>query len=132
MYGRDTISTILTIAGSDNTGGAGIQADIKTAAAFGVSASSVVTAITSQTPYSITSIFPIPEEILENQLLTIFETFRPDAVKVGMIPSEEAVDVIAHTLKKFEARNIVVDPVIVTMQAEVLKVNNRKLIDKIK
>lgn len=132
MYGRDTISTVLTIAGSDNTGGAGIQADIKTASAFGVSASTVVTAITSQTPDSITSIFPIPEDILENQLLTIFETFRPDAVKIGMIPSEGAVEVIARTLKKYEARNIVVDPVIVSLEGEMLKGQNRKLFEKIK
>ncbi|MDE5869814.1 MAG: bifunctional hydroxymethylpyrimidine kinase/phosphomethylpyrimidine kinase [Muribaculaceae bacterium] len=132
MYGRDKVSTFLTIAGSDNLGGAGIQADIKTASAFGVFASSVVTAITSQSPGIIKKIFPTPAEIIESQLDTIFETFQPDAVKVGMIPSPEAVDLIASKLSEYNAQNIVVDPVIVSLEGETLSGKNKELFEEIK
>lgn len=132
MYGRDTVSTLLTIAGSDNLGGAGIQADIKTAAAFGVFASSAITAVTSQRRHRIRDIFPIPIDTLSQQLDALFETFSPDAVKVGMIPSPEAADLIAYKLLAYGAKNIVVDPVIVSLDGESLKGKNRELFDVIK
>ncbi|MDE6408698.1 MAG: bifunctional hydroxymethylpyrimidine kinase/phosphomethylpyrimidine kinase [Muribaculaceae bacterium] len=132
MYRRDTISTFLTIAGSDNTGGAGIQADIKTASAFGVSASSVITAITAQKEDEITAILPVQDDMLSEQIDTIFETFIPDAIKIGMIPSPKAVDIIAEKLMRFDAKNIVVDPVIVSLEGEVLKGRNKEIFDEIK
>lgn len=132
MYGRDKVSTFLTIAGSDNLGGAGVQADIKTASAFGVYASSVITAITAQSETSIKNILATPLEIIEAQIDTVFETFQPDAVKVGMIPSAEAVDLIAAKLLTYNARNIVIDPVIVSMQGESLVGKNKELFEEIK
>ena len=132
MYRRDTVSTFLTIAGSDNTGGAGIQADIKTASAFGVSASSVITAITAQSETRLSGIFPIPPKMLTEQIDTIFESYQPDAVKIGMVPSPEAVEIIAERLQKYDAKNIVVDPVIVSLEGEVLKGRNKELFDVIK
>lgn len=132
MYRRDTVSTFLTIAGSDNTGGAGIQADIKTASAFGVAASSVITAITAQTESEVSIIFPIPNNVLAEQIDTIFESYQPDAVKIGMIPSPEAVAIIAERLRKYDAKNIVVDPVIVSLEGEVLNGRNKELFYEIK
>ncbi len=132
MYRRDTVSTFLTIAGSDNTGGAGIQADIKTASAFGVAASSVVTALTAQTPSDIKMIQPVSIEMLTEQIDTIFEAFLPDAVKIGMIPNPEAVEIIADRIRKYEAKNVVIDPVIVSLDGEILKGKNRELFEEIK
>lgn len=132
MYRRDTVSTFLTIAGSDNMGGAGIQADIKTASAFGVYASSVVTAITAQTKKDVAAIFHTPLDLLALQIDTIFESFQPDAVKIGMIPSPEAVNVIADRLKRYGAKNIVVDPVIVSLEGETLKGRNKEIFDETK
>lgn len=132
MYRRDTVSTFLTIAGSDNTGGAGIQADIKTASAFGVSASTVITAVTAQSENKVSGIYPIPLDILGEQIDTIFESYHPDAVKIGMIPSPQAVDLIAGRLQKFNAKNIVVDPVIVSLEGEILKGRNKEIFEEIK
>lgn len=122
----------MTIAGSDNTGGAGIQADIKTASAFGVFASSVVTAITAQSSSKVTKIFPTPIDMLAEQIDTIFESFRPDAIKIGMIPNPESVELIAERLKKYNASNVVVDPVIVSLEGEVLKGKNKEIFIEIK
>lgn len=132
MYRRDTVSTLLAIAGSDNTGGAGIQADIKTASAFGVFASSAVTALTAQKENVICGLTPVSLDMIALQIDTLFQSFTPDAVKIGMIPSPEAVAIIAEKLTEYGARNIVVDPIIVSLEGENLKGKNLEIFQAIK
>lgn len=105
--------TALTIAGSDSSGGAGIQADIKTMTMNGVFAMSAITALTAQNTTGVTGIFEVSPEFLSKQLDAVFEDIFPDAVKVGMVSSSELIKVIAERLKHFKATNIVVDPVMV-------------------
>ena len=105
--------TALTIAGSDSCGGAGIQADIKTMTANGVYAMSAVTALTAQNTVGVTDILESTPEFLSAQLDAIFTDIYPDAVKIGMVSSSKLIEVIAEKLKEFEAKNIVIDPVMV-------------------
>lgn len=105
--------TALTIAGSDSCGGAGIQADIKTMIANGVYAMSAVTALTAQNTVGVTDILESTPEFLSAQLSAIFTDIYPDAVKIGMVSSSKLIEVIAEKLKEFEAKNIVIDPVMV-------------------
>lgn len=114
MHGSNSVSTLLTIAGSDNGGGAGIQADIKTCCAFDVYAASVITAVTAQNSNGVRSIVEIPEDSITAQIDTIYEVMRPDSVKIGMLPSTEAVITVARRLKEHGARNIVIDPVLMS------------------
>lgn len=114
MHRRNSISTVLTIAGSDNGGGAGIQADIKTCCAFDVYAASVVTAVTAQNSNGVRNIVEMPEDSLLAQIDTIYEVMRPDAVKIGMLPSPQAVIAVAKKLRDHNARNIVIDPVLMS------------------
>lgn len=107
------MKTALTIAGSDSSGGAGIQADIKTMTAHGVYAMSAVTALTAQNTTGVTGIMEVTPEFLKEQLKCIFTDIYPDAVKIGMVSSSGLIRVIAETLKEFHAKNIVVDPVMV-------------------
>ena len=105
--------TSLTIAGSDSSGGAGIQADIKTMISNGVFATSAVTALTAQNTTGVTAIMEVTPEFLGEQLDEIFTDIYPDAVKVGMVSSGGLIRMIAAKLKQYEAKNIVVDPVMV-------------------
>lgn len=105
--------TALTIAGSDCSGGAGIQADLKTMQAHGVYAMSAITALTAQNTTGVTGIHNIPAEFVVQQIDMVFSDIRPDAVKIGMISSPETAEVIAERLKYWKAENIVVDPVAV-------------------
>ena len=105
--------TALTIAGSDSSGGAGIQADIKTMTANGVFAMSAVTALTAQNTTGVTGIMEVSPEFLKKQIDCIFTDIRPDAVKIGMVSSAELIRAIAEKLKEYKAENIVVDPVMV-------------------
>ncbi len=107
------MKTALSIAGSDSCGGAGIQADIKTMTMNGVYAMTAVTALTAQNTTGVSGIYEVTPSFLEEQLARIFEDIRPDAVKIGMVSSGELVRVIAQSLKKYKAQNIVVDPVMV-------------------
>ena len=107
------MKTALTIAGSDSSGGAGIQADIKTMMANGVYAMSAVTAVTAQNTVGVQGILPVSPEFLRLQIESVFADIPPDAVKVGMVSSPEQMLVIAACLKKYEARNVVVDPVMI-------------------
>lgn len=107
------IKTALTIAGSDSSGGAGIQADIKTMMAHGVYAMSAITALTAQNTMEVTGIMEVTPEFLAMQLDAVFTDIPPDAVKIGMVSSGELIEVIAEKLVQYEARNIVVDPVMV-------------------
>ena len=105
--------TALTIAGSDSSGGAGIQADIKTMMANGVYAMSAITALTAQNTTGVSAIFNATPEFLGQELDSVFTDIFPDAVKIGMVSDRELISVIARKLKKYQARNIVVDPVMV-------------------
>lgn len=108
------MKTALTIAGSDCSGGAGIQADIKTMMANGVYAMSAITALTAQNTLGVTGIMEVPPEFLAKQLDAVFTDIRPDAVKIGMVSSGALIEVIADKLKQYDAVNVVVDPVMVS------------------
>ena len=105
--------TALSIAGSDSSGGAGIQADIKTMSAHGIYAMSAITALTAQNTTGVTDILEVPPAFLSAQLDAVFTDIYPDAVKIGMVSSAELIGVIAQKLRQYEARHIVVDPVMV-------------------
>lgn len=116
------INKVLTIAGSDSSGGAGIQADIKTIMANGCYAMSAVTALTAQNTLGVTGIMESAPEFLELQIRAVFDDIRPDAVKIGMVSSAELINVIANLLIEYNACNIVVDPVMVsTSNSRLLK-----------
>ena len=107
------IKTALTIAGSDSSGGAGIQADIKTMTMNGVYAMSVITALTAQNTTGVRAIQEATPEFLRQQIDAVFEDIFPDAVKIGMVASSELIRVITDRLKYYKAKNIIVDPVMV-------------------
>ena len=107
------MKTALTIAGSDSSGGAGIQADIKTMSANGVYAMSAITALTAQNTTGVYGILEATPDFLSNQLDCIFTDIYPDAVKTGMVSSTALIQVIADKLTQYQAKNIVVDPVMV-------------------
>ena len=107
------MKTAITIAGSDSSGGAGIQADIKTMITNGVYAMSAITALTAQNTTGVTSILNATPEFLGQELDSIFTDIYPDAVKIGMVSDKELIKVIAAKLRQYEAKNIVVDPVMV-------------------
>ena len=107
------MKTALTIAGSDSSGGAGIQADIKTMISNGVYAMSAVTALTAQNTTGVTAIMEVTPEFLAEELDNIFTDIYPDAVKVGMVSSGALLHVIAEKLQEYKACNIVVDPVMI-------------------
>ncbi|MBQ9384009.1 MAG: bifunctional hydroxymethylpyrimidine kinase/phosphomethylpyrimidine kinase [Ruminiclostridium sp.] len=107
------LKTALTIAGSDCSGGAGIQADLKTMTLNGVYAMSAVTALTAQNTTGVRGILESSPEFLGQQIDAVFEDIRPDAVKIGMVSSASLIRVIAERLRFYKAANIVVDPVMV-------------------
>lgn len=104
---------VLSIAGSDSCGGAGIQADIKTMTMNGVYAMTAITALTAQNTTGITAISEVSPEFLKQQIQAVFEDIYPDAVKIGMVSSAKLIRVIAEQLRYYKAGNIVVDPVMV-------------------
>ena len=108
------MKTALTIAGSDCSGGAGIQADLKTMTVHRVYAMSVITALTAQNTTGVTGIMEVTPEFLAKQLDAVFTDITPDAVKIGMVSSGALIGVIAEKLKQYHARNIVVDPVMIS------------------
>ncbi|MCI5623877.1 MULTISPECIES: bifunctional hydroxymethylpyrimidine kinase/phosphomethylpyrimidine kinase [Anaerostipes] len=107
------MKTALTIAGSDSSGGAGIQADMKTMITNGVYAMSAITALTAQNTTGVTGIMEVSPEFLGQQMDAVFEDIYPDAVKIGMVSSSPLIIKIAEKLKAYNAKNIVVDPVMV-------------------
>lgn len=116
------MKTALTIAGSDSCGGAGIQADIKTMTTNGVYAMSAITALTAQNTTGVSSIMEVTPKFLEEQLESIFTDIFPDSIKIGMVASIDLIKVVGKILRKYEARNIVVDPVMVaTSGAKLIK-----------
>ena len=107
------MKTALTIAGSDSSGGAGIQADLKAMTMNGVFAMSAITALTAQNTTGVQGIFEVTPEFLAQQIDSVFTDIRPDAVKIGMVASSGLIEVIAERLQHYGAKNIVVDPVMV-------------------
>lgn len=104
---------VLTIAGSDCSGGAGIQADIKTITAHRMYAMSAITALTAQNTMGVSGVHDIPAAFVSEQLDRIFEDIFPDAVKVGMVSSPDIIHAICERLKTYRPKNLVVDPVMV-------------------
>jgi hydroxymethylpyrimidine/phosphomethylpyrimidine kinase len=115
---RRTYRRVLTIAGSDSGGGAGIQADLKTFAALGCYGMSAVTALTAQNTVGVSGIHPVPPEFAAAQISAVLEDIGADAIKIGMLYSAELVRVVAEQLRKFNARNIVLDPVMVAQSGD--------------
>lgn len=107
------MKTALTIAGSDSSGGAGIQADIKTMTMLGVYAMSAITALTAQNTTGVTAVSEVTPKFLAQQLDAVFTDIPPDAVKIGMVSSSKLIETISERLKFYGAKNIVVDPVMV-------------------
>ena len=114
------MKTALTIAGSDCSGGAGIQADMKTMTLNGVYAMSAITALTAQNTTGVRAIQESTPDFLKQQLDAIFEDIYPDAVKIGMVASSELIRVIADRLKHYDAKNVIVDPVMAATSGSAL------------
>lgn len=114
------MKTCLTIAGSDSSGGAGIQADLKTMTVNGVYAMSVITALTAQNTQGVSGILDVSPEFITSQMDAVFTDIYPDAIKIGMVSSPEIVEAIAKSLERYEAKNIVLDPVMVATSGAVL------------
>lgn len=109
---------VLTIAGSDSCGGAGIQADLKTFSALGCYGMSVVTALTAQNTMGVKSIHSVPSNFIKEQLEAVLDDIGTDAIKIGMLHSPEIVRTVAETLLKYKIKNIVIDPVMVAKSGD--------------
>lgn len=116
----------LTIAGSDSSGGAGIQADLKTMTALGVYGMSAITALTAQNTTGVQSIFEVTSKFLEDELDSIFTDIFPDSVKIGMVSNADLIRVISKKLREYNAKNIVVDPVMVSTSGSKLMADGAK------
>lgn len=114
------IKTVLTIAGSDCSGGAGIQADIKTITAHKMYAMSAITALTAQNTTRVYDIYPVTADFVASQLDCIFKDIPPDAVKIGMVQNSEIIEIIVKKLKEYNAKNIVIDPVMASTSGSCL------------
>jgi hydroxymethylpyrimidine/phosphomethylpyrimidine kinase len=113
-----TIPVALTIAGSDSSGGAGIQADLKTFAAFGVYGASVITALTAQNTQGVTGIHQVPAEFVTAQIDAVFADLDVGAVKIGMVAQLASIDAIAAGLKRWSPKHVVLDPVMVATSGD--------------
>ena len=112
--------TFLSIAGSDPSGGAGIQADLKTASAMGVYGMSVITALTAQNTMGVKDVLYIDEKFFRIQLRTVLEDIVPDAIKIGMMGGDHISGIIVEEIERFNIKNIVLDPVMVSSSGDVL------------
>ena len=125
---------VLTIAGSDCSGGAGIQADIKTISALGCYAASAITAVTVQNTQGVTAVHAVPPEIVAGQIRAVMDDIKPKAVKIGMVNDAETIKAIADALADYDIEHIVVDPVMVStsgsklMQDDAIKVFIERLL----
>jgi len=115
-----THKRVLTIAGSDSGGGAGIQADLKTFSALGCFGMSAITAITAQNTTAVTAIYPIPADVVGKQIAAVISDIGVDAVKIGMLNSPEVIGEVAAQLKQFQVKKIVLDPVMVAKSGDKL------------
>ena len=130
-------SKILIIAGSDSSGGAGIQADIKTATALGGYAMTAITAITAQNTTGVSSVVPLHPKEIEKQILFTSKDIKPDAVKIGMLHSPEVILTVIRALRKIKTKKIILDPVMVAkggfklINDKAIKTLKNKLIKKV-
>ena len=130
-------SKILIIAGSDSSGGAGIQADIKSITSLGCYAMTAITAVTAQNTTGIKSIIPIPSKEISNQIEFTSKDIKPDAVKIGMLHSIEVINSVISSLKKLKLKKIILDPVMVAkggaklIDDEAILVLKKKLINRV-
>jgi hydroxymethylpyrimidine/phosphomethylpyrimidine kinase len=108
------MTKVLTIAGSDSGGGAGIQGDLKSFSAHGCFGMSVITALTAQTVHGVKSVLPVAPDFVKAQLDAIFAEMRPNAVKIGMVLNRDIIEVIAESINHFEIPNVVLDPVMLS------------------
>jgi hydroxymethylpyrimidine/phosphomethylpyrimidine kinase len=120
MKDKKEYHKVLTIAGSDSGGGAGIQADLKTIAAIGCYGMSAITALTAQNTRGVTAIHPVPPSFAADQIDAVLSDIGADAVKIGMLYSAELIEVIAEQLKKHSAEKIILDPVMVAQSGDKL------------
>ncbi|MBN1416125.1 MAG: bifunctional hydroxymethylpyrimidine kinase/phosphomethylpyrimidine kinase [Bacteroidales bacterium] len=111
---------VLTIAGSDSGGGAGIQADIKTISACGCYAMSAITAITVQNTIGVSGVYPVPLEAISGQISAVLDDIGADAIKIGMLHSSETIKIVTKTLDTYAVKNIVLDPVMVATSGDKL------------
>lgn len=114
FYRMKHYTTVLTIAGSDSGGGAGIQADIKTISALGCYATTAITAITVQNTVGVEAVHPVPVDFVKGQIEAVLSDIGADAVKIGMLQSAEIVQAVAEMLRKYKVGNVVLDPVMVS------------------
>jgi len=130
-------SKVLIIAGSDSSGGAGIQADIKTITALGSYAMTAITAITAQNTTGVKSIIAIPPKEISNQILFTAKDIKPDAIKIGMLHSAKVIESVIHSLKIIKVKKIILDPVMVAkggtklIDDKAIKLLKEKLIKKV-
>ena len=130
-------SKVLVIAGSDSSGGAGIQADIKTVTALGSYAMTAVTAITAQNTTGVNSVVPIPPKEIEKQILFTSKDIKPDAIKIGMLHSSDVINSVIKSLRKIKTKKIILDPVMVAkggfklINDRAIKTLREKLIKKV-
>ncbi len=126
--------TVLTIAGSDSSGGAGIQADLKTASALGCYGLSVITALTAQNTQGVRNVQEVPPEFIQDQMAAVFEDISISAVKVGMLQNLETIGAVVDGLKTYRPEHIVVDPVMFAksgdhlLEAQAVEVLKKKLL----
>lgn len=111
---------VLTIAGSDSSGGAGIQADLKTFSALGAYGCSVITALTAQNTVGVTGIMDVPADFITEQMAAVFDDLDVAAVKIGMLSRPETIEAVARGLKAYEPRHVVLDPVMVAKSGDTL------------
>ncbi len=130
-------SKILIIAGSDSSGGAGIQADIKTATCLGVYSMTAVTAVTVQNTKGVKSVISIPADEIYNQIIYITEDIKPDAIKIGMLHSTQVINKVFKSLNKIKVKKIILDPVMIAkggsklITDEAIQLMKKKLLKKI-
>ncbi len=115
---------ILSLAGSDCSGGAGIQADIKTMSALGCYAATVVTALTAQNTVGVQRVMAVPSEMIVAQIRSVMDDLQPRAIKIGMVNDRNSIHAIASTLRDYQLEHVVIDPVMVSTSGERLMMLN--------
>jgi len=132
-----TPTIVLTIAGSDSSGGAGIQADIKTISALGSYAASVITSVTAQNTLGVQGIHPIPTDMVRQQIISVMDDLQPQAIKIGMVCNGDIAVTIAESIKKYQPKWAIYDPVMVSTSGSKLMTDDtidcirRKLIPQV-
>ena len=124
------MKTALTIAGSDCSGGAGIQADLKTFAAFGVYGMSAITAVVVENTIGVQAVFDLPLNVIAAQICSVMDDIGTDAVKIGMLSSSEIVRVVAELIKKYDIKTVVIDPVMVAKSGDALLAEDARAVLK--